>query len=185
MVQVPPLSNAYPNMPRWPYSGRTRRELDRAHAVLHLVDARSGFDDEARSIDEALPKGLQRIRVFNKIDLSGERARVDGGTGVLSVWLSVRSGEGLDLLKRSLLDLIGWHGGAEDALAARTRHLHALDVAAGHLTSAQGYLAGRVLQLDLFAEELRLAHRSLGEITGEFTADDLLGEIFSRFCIGK
>ena len=164
---------------------RTRRELDRAHAVIHLVDARTGFDAEARGIDAALPPDLRRIRVFNKIDISGEQARVESHDGVISVWLSVRSGEGLDLLQRALLDCIAWHGGAEDALAARGRHLHALDLAIGHLEAAQRCLTGAVLQLDLFAEELRLAHRALGEITGEFTPDDLLGEIFSRFCIGK
>lgn len=164
---------------------RTRRELERAHAVVHLVDARSGFDAEARAIDAALPAGLPRIRVFNKIDLTGEQARAEEHAGVLTVWLSVRVGEGLDLLRRALLDRVAWHGGAEDALAARTRHLHALDRAVEHLDMAARCIAGDVLQLDLFAEELRLAHRALGDITGEFTPDDLLGEIFSRFCIGK
>jgi tRNA modification GTPase len=164
---------------------RTRRELERAHAVVHLVDARSGFDAEAQAIDAALPAGLPRIRVFNKIDLSGEQARAEEHAGVLTVWLSVRVGEGLDLLRRALLDRVAWHGGAEDALAARTRHLHALDRAVEHLDMATRCIAGEVLQLDLFAEELRLAHLALGEITGEFTPDDLLGEIFSRFCIGK
>ncbi|MDY0054922.1 MAG: tRNA uridine-5-carboxymethylaminomethyl(34) synthesis GTPase MnmE [Methyloversatilis sp.] len=164
---------------------RTRRELERAHAVVHLVDARSGFDAEAQAIDAALPAGLPRIRVFNKIDLTGEQARAEEQAGVLTVWLSVRVGEGLDLLRRALLDRVAWHGGAEDALAARTRHLHALDRAVEHLDMAARCIGGEVLQLDLFAEELRLAHRALGDITGEFTPDDLLGEIFSRFCIGK
>jgi tRNA modification GTPase len=164
---------------------RTRRELERAHAVVHLVDTRSGFDAEAQAIDAALPAGLPRIRVFNKIDLTGEQPRAEEHAGVLTVWLSVRVGEGLDLLRRALLDRVAWHGGAEDALAARTRHLHALDRAVEHLNAAARCIAGELLQLDLFAEELRLAHRALGEITGEFTPDDLLGEIFSRFCIGK
>lgn len=164
---------------------RTRRELERAHAVVHLVDTRSGFDAEAQAIDAALPAGLPRIRVFNKIDLTGEQPRAEEHAGVLTVWLSVRVGEGLDLLRRALLDRVAWHGGAEDALAARTRHLHALDRAVEHLNAAARCIAGELLQFDLFAEELRLAHRALGEITGEFTPDDLLGEIFSRFCIGK
>jgi tRNA modification GTPase len=164
---------------------RTRRELDRAHAVVHLVDARTGFDDGARAIDAAMPAGLRRIRVFNKIDLCGSAAKVEVRDGVVSVWLSVRENNGLDLLQRALLDCIDWHGGAEDALSARSRHLHALDDAVSHLQAAGVCISGKVLQLDLFAEELRLAHRALGDITGEFTPDDLLGEIFSRFCIGK
>ncbi|WP_026188287.1 tRNA uridine-5-carboxymethylaminomethyl(34) synthesis GTPase MnmE [Methyloversatilis universalis] len=164
---------------------RTRRELERAHAVLHLVDAATGFDTEAQVIDAQLPSGLPRIRVFNKIDLLGSAARSELCDGVVNVWLSVRSGEGLDLLQRALLDCVAWQGGAEDALAARTRHLHALDRAVEHLEAARRCISGAVLQLELFAEELRLAHRALGDITGEFTPDDLLGEIFSRFCIGK
>ncbi|MBP6095871.1 MAG: tRNA uridine-5-carboxymethylaminomethyl(34) synthesis GTPase MnmE [Methyloversatilis sp.] len=164
---------------------RTRRELERAHAVVQLIDARSGFDHGAQAIDAALPPGLRRVRVFNKIDLTGEQARTETRDGVVSVWLSVLSGEGLDLLQRTLLDCIAWHGGAEDALSARSRHLYALDSAVGHLEAARASIAGKTLRLDLLAEELRLAHRALGDITGEFTADDLLGEIFSRFCIGK
>ena len=132
-----------------------------------------------------MPAGLPRIRVFNKIDLSSDSAKAEARDGVVSVWLSVRENIGLDLLRRALLDCINWQGGAEDALSARSRHLYALDDAVRHLHSAVACLEGKVLQLDLFAEELRLAHRALGDITGEFTSDDLLGEIFSRFCIGK
>lgn len=164
---------------------RTLRELEKANAVLHVVDASTGFDATARAIDASLPEGLLRIRVFNKIDLSGDQPRTDRHEGLTTVWLSVRNGEGLDLLRRALLDCVAWHGGAEDALSARSRHLYALDRAVEHLDAAQCCLSGSALRLDLFAEELRLAHRSLGEITGQFTADDLLGEIFSRFCIGK
>lgn len=164
---------------------RTKRELDRAHAVVHLIDATTGFDAAARRIDEGLPEGLKRIRVFNKIDLTDDLPHSEHAGDVVSVWLSAREGSGLDLLRATLLDCIGWHGGAEDALSARARHLHALDRAIDRLGVAHACIAGKVLQLDLFAEELRLAHRALGEITGEFTPDDLLGEIFSRFCIGK
>ncbi len=164
---------------------RTRRELERAHAVLHLVDAATGFDAAAQAIDAQLPTGLPRIRVFNKIDLLDAPARSEVRDGVVSVWLSVRIGAGLDLLQKALLDCVAWQGGAEDALAARTRHLHALDRAVDHLEAAGRCISGAVLRLELFAEELRLAHRALGDITGEFTPDDLLGEIFSRFCIGK
>lgn len=164
---------------------RTRRELDRAHAVLHLIDTRTGFDAASRAIDEGLPTGLHRLRVFNKIDLSGEPPRMEKVGAITSVWLSARDGQGLALLRTALLDYIGWQGGTEDALCARARHLHALDAAIGRLEAARTAISGGVFQLDLLAEELRLAHRALGEITGEFTPDDLLGEIFSRFCIGK
>lgn len=164
---------------------RTRRALDRAHAAVHLIDATTGFDTAARSIDDGLPAGLKRIRVFNKIDLTGDPPHFERTSDVVSIWLSACQGAGLNLLRTALLDCIGWHGGAEDALSARARHLHALDAAIDRLDAARNCIAGKVLQLDLFAEELRLAHRALGEITGEFTPDDLLGEIFARFCIGK
>jgi tRNA modification GTPase len=164
---------------------RTRRELERAHAVLHLIDSRDGFDDAAQAIDAALPSGLKRIRVYNKIDLTGEAASAEVQDGIASIRMSLRTLDGLDLLRQALLDSVAWHGGAEDALAARSRHLHALDISVTHLETAQRCVSGDVLQLDLLAEELRLAHRALGDITGEFTPDDLLGEIFSRFCIGK
>lgn len=164
---------------------RTRRELERAHAVVHLVNASVGFDHAAQGIDAELPAGLTRIRVFNKIDLSGEEAHTETHDGVVNVWVSVRNGLGLDLLRAALLARVAWHGGAEDALAARTRHLHALDRAVEHLEASARCIGGHQLHLELFAEELRLAHRALGDITGQFTPDDLLGEIFSRFCIGK
>ena len=94
--------------------------------------------------------------------------------------LSARSGEGIDLLRQELLRIVGWHP-AEDVFIARERHLRALLAARQHIDAARVQLP----QLELFAEELRLAQRSLGTITGEYTADDLLGEIFGRFCIGK
>jgi tRNA modification GTPase len=164
---------------------RTRRELSRAHAVVHLIDASTGFDDGARAIDATLPSTLPRIRVFNKIDISGEVAGVQHEGTLTTVWLSVKTGQGLALLSRVLLERVAWTGGGEDALSARTRHLHALDRAAAHVARAEQCIAGDLLQLELFAEELRWAHQALGEITGEFTPDDLLGEIFTRFCIGK
>jgi tRNA modification GTPase len=102
----------------------------------------------------------------------------------VAVFLSARSGEGIDLLRRELLHIAGWHP-AEDVFIARERHLRALAAAHAHITAAREVVARAQPPLEVFAEELRLAHRSLGEITGEFTADDLLGVIFSRFCIGK
>jgi tRNA modification GTPase len=101
------------------------------------------------------------------------------------VWLCARSGEGVDLLRREMLATVGLAENLEDSFLARERHLAALREAAQHLTAAAVLLAGDAAPLELFAEELREAQVALSRITGEFTADDLLGEIFSRFCIGK
>ena len=163
---------------------RSWREIERADVVVLLVDARAGVADADRVILERLPRTLRRITVHNKIDLAGCAAgRHEEAEGV-AVLLSARSGEGIDLLRRELLHIAGWHP-AEDVFIARERHLRALAAAHAHITAAREVVARAQPPLEVFAEELRLAHRSLGEITGEFTADDLLGVIFSRFCIGK
>lgn len=160
---------------------RTWREIEDADVIVHLVDSRVGWGDAEREIDSRLPDGIPRVRVFNKIDLTGEQvSRVDG-VGHVSVRVSVRNGAGLDLLRQVLLDAVGWVPEGEDVFLARERHLVALRASLGHVETAFS-LGG---SLDLFAEELRVAHDALGEITGQFTADDLLGVIFSRFCIGK
>ena len=104
---------------------------------------------------------------------------------VSSVWLSAKTGEGIDGLRHLLLELAGWQPGGESTFIARERHLIALRAAGGHVEAAEAHARERAQQLDLFAEELRLAQERLNEITGEFSADDLLGVIFSRFCIGK
>ncbi len=104
---------------------------------------------------------------------------------VSSVWLSAKTGEGIDGLRRLLLELAGWQASGESTFIARERHLIALRAARAHVEAAEAHACERAQQLDLFAEELRLAQERLNEITGEFTADDLLGVIFSRFCIGK
>ncbi|MBT9522593.1 MAG: tRNA uridine-5-carboxymethylaminomethyl(34) synthesis GTPase MnmE, partial [Dechloromonas sp.] len=98
--------------------------------------------------------------------------------------LSARSGEGIELLRQELLRIAGWHQ-AEDVFIARERHLRALSAAQEHIAAARNVVEGSFPALELFAEELRLTQQSLSQITGEFTADDLLGVIFSRFCIGK
>ncbi len=103
--------------------------------------------------------------------------------GALS--LSAVTGDGLDALRHRLLELAGWHARPEGLFIARTRHVHALRRTRSHLAEAQAQAALADAALDLLAEELRLAQNALSEITGEFTADDLLGEIFGRFCIGK
>jgi tRNA modification GTPase len=132
-------------------------------------------------ISARLPQDKPILRVWNKLDLIGEPARASDG----AVWLSARTGEGVDLLRAELLRLAGWQGGGEDTFIARERHLRALRAARVHLDAAGGHARQGAGQLDLFAEELRLAQEQLGSITGKFLADDLLGVIFSRFCIGK
>ena len=102
----------------------------------------------------------------------------------MTLELSAKAGLGVDLLQQELLRVAGWHQ-AEDVFIARERHLRALSLARDHLSAARAIVDGPVPALELFAEELRLSQQALSEITGEFTADDLLGVIFSRFCIGK
>jgi tRNA modification GTPase len=99
--------------------------------------------------------------------------------------ISAKQGEGLEALRQRLLDLAGWQHAGDGLFMARERHLQALRRVGEHLALAHEHLAAQAEHLDLLAEELRLAQVALGEITGEFSADDLLGEIFSRFCIGK
>jgi tRNA modification GTPase len=156
---------------------RTWSELGRADLALLIVDARTEVAAEDEVIAAQLPPSLPRIVVHNKIDLAdiAPRAAAD------AVYLSAKTGAGVELLKRRLLERAGWHSGEESVFIARERHLVALRHAAERLAAAADQLAAP----ELFAEELRLAHRELGAITGEFTADDLLGAIFARFCIGK
>ena len=157
---------------------RTWREIARADVILHLVEAGVGADGD---LDARLPQGVERIVVANKIDLAGlPPGRVEAG-GRVRLQVSARSGEGVELVRQELLRIAGWHAHGEDVILARERHLLALREALGHVEAAGTQLGA----LELFAEELRLAQEELGTITGEFSADDLLGVIFSRFCIGK
>ncbi len=159
---------------------RTWREIEKADVVVLLVDARNGITDADRDILQQLPAHLLRVTVFNKIDLAGGRPeRLEAADGVV-LSVSAKQGDGIDLLRAELLRIAGWHP-AEDVFIARERHLRALAETREHLEMAGLQLP----QLELFAEELRLAQHSLGRITGAFSADDLLGEIFGRFCIGK
>lgn len=156
---------------------RTRSAAEKADLILVLLDARQGMTADDQTILATLPPDTPRLFVFNKCDLLD----ADGALGDADhLYLSAKTGDGLDELRRRLLTLIGWHQEA-GVFMARERHLRALDVARGHLARA----ADEAARAELFAEELRLAQEALNSITGEFTADDLLGEIFSRFCIGK
>ncbi|MGZ8982178.1 MAG: tRNA modification GTPase, partial [Burkholderiaceae bacterium] len=164
---------------------RTLAELERADAVLHLVDAMHPDRDAdvMRQVEARVGRGVPVLTVLNKIDLAAQPPRVDGDR----VWLSAKTGAGVDLLRDELKRVAGWERETtgETLILARTRHVEALERARRHLASAAEHAAQRDTALDLFAEELRLAGSALGDISGEFTADDLLGVIFSRFCIGK
>jgi tRNA modification GTPase len=155
---------------------RTWAAVEKADVALLLVDAAHGLGEREAAILQRLP-AVARLTIHNKIDVSLDAPRVAGD----EIWLSAKTGAGVELLRDKLLEAAGWQAAGEGAFMARARHLDALSRAAGHLAAARESAA----QLELFAEELRLAQAALSEITGEFTADDLLGEIFSKFCIGK
>ena len=164
---------------------RTLAEIERADVVLHLVDAADPSADAEvlERVSRRTGRGVPLLTVINKIDLTGEVPAVDGAT----IRLSALTGRGLDLLRAELYRLAGWDRttGGENVYLARERHLQALHQARDHLEAASAHAERRDAVLDLFAEELRLAQNELAAITGEFSADDLLGVIFSRFCIGK
>ena len=163
---------------------RTWQEIERADVVLLLVDARAGIADADRAILARMPERLQRITVHNKIDLLAQAPERHPESDGIAISLSAKANLGIDLLRQELLRIAGWHQ-TEDVFIARERHLRALASAQDHVAAARAIVESGFPALELFAEELRLAQQALGEITGEFTADDLLGVIFSRFCIGK
>jgi len=160
---------------------RTWQAVEKASLALLVVDAALGVTDPDEAILAKLPSGLAVIRVFNKIDLHQIPSHIESPASVTDIYLSAKSGDGIPLLREHLLRAAGWQPSGEGAFMARERHIRALMAARGALTAAHGHW----LQLELVAEELRLAQNSLNTITGEFGSDDLLGEIFSRFCIGK
>jgi tRNA modification GTPase len=149
---------------------RTQQELARADVVLAIHEA-GGAAELA-----GLPQAAARIDVFNKIDLVPAFVAPAGAVGV-----SARTGAGIEALRKRILEAAGWSATGEDVFLARKRHLRGLEGAREHVAAA----SREVQRWELAAEELRLAQRALGGIVGEFTADDLLGEIFSRFCLGK
>jgi len=173
---------------------RARNEIARADRVLYVVDA--GIADKDRDEDaaqnpapwaaelEQLPAGIPVTLVFNKIDLTSAPARLDETADPPKVFLSARTGSGLDLLRSHLKAAAGYGDTEIGAFSARRRHLDALSRARQHVQAAVDTLSNS-RAFELFAEDLRLAQHALGEITGEFTSEDLLGEIFGSFCIGK
>ncbi|HEV8260529.1 MAG TPA: tRNA uridine-5-carboxymethylaminomethyl(34) synthesis GTPase MnmE [Burkholderiales bacterium] len=160
---------------------RAWREIGQADVALLVVDVTRGMADADRAILAKLPKKVNRIFVFNKIDLSGESPSARELEDRVEIRVSARSGAGLELLRAKILQGVGWRPAEEAQFMARERHLRALREADAALARA----TGQTKAIELFAEELRLAQQSLSGITGQFSADDLLGEIFSRFCIGK
>lgn len=160
---------------------RTWQAVAKADLALVLVDSQEGVGADLSEILARLPDALPRVFVFNKIDLSSGQAQQDDFQGHPAVHLSAKTHAGVDLLKARLLQMIGFSGGSEGVYLARARHMDAIGRASRHLEQA----AIAWQQVEIFAEELRLAQNALSEITGEFTPDDLLGVIFSRFCIGK
>jgi len=160
---------------------RTWKEIERADLILHMQDARDHAAPPDPSIMDRLPPRTPVLRVFNKIDLIEDDTPLEAGT----LRISAKQGLGLDALRSEILKIAGWNPGIESPWMARERHMQALNTAADHLALATAHAAHDDRVLDLFAEELRLAHQSLTAITGVFTSDDLLGEIFSSFCIGK
>ena len=138
----------------------------------------------AQGLAEKLPKAVPVIDVWNKLDAAADTA-LPGLPAHAGVRLSAKTGAGLEELRRKLLDVAGWQSAPEGVYIARERHVQALRRVDTHLGEASAHLAAQAQSLDLLAEELRLAQNALSEITGEFTSDDLLGVIFSSFCIGK
>ena len=173
---------------------RATAELQRADRILYVLDSALSEQPLAAELHsepaaggpaaDVLAAGAPVTWVVNKIDLVGGVPRVEVSGGVTRVFVSARTGAGLDLLRAHLKASAGFHDAEAGAFSARRRHLDALGRARALVERAAETL--RTTQaVELFAEDLRLAQHCLGEITGEVTSDDLLGEIFGSFCIGK
>ena len=160
---------------------RARAEIGRADLVLYVVDATTEPGPDAlREELEALPAGVPVLVVWNKVDL----VRGLSPQGTVPVFISAKTGLGLDELRARLKERAGYGQGGTGTFSARARHVEALGRARGHFERAREMLAARS-SFELVAEELRLGHDALGEITGGVSSDNLLGRIFGSFCIGK
>ncbi|MBS0569469.1 MAG: tRNA uridine-5-carboxymethylaminomethyl(34) synthesis GTPase MnmE [Proteobacteria bacterium] len=161
---------------------RARAELGRADIAILVTESAQADADSA--LLDACAMGASRVVVHNKIDLLGEAASAQTlQNGEIHIYLSAQAGTGMELLRETLKRLAGCGDATQGAFSARTRHVQALETVCAHLRVAQEHLDQRAGELA--AEELRRAQQALGEITGQFTSDDLLGKIFSTFCIGK
>jgi tRNA modification GTPase len=159
---------------------RTKQAINKSDAVLLIEDATKKSDIAITRILDQIPTNIPRIHVVNKIDLIGALPRAEIHEGVSYIYVSAKTDSGVRLLKDKLLQMIGWHG-ESGVFMARARHIESI-VRAGDLLE---HATTRAHAPELLAEDLRLAQMALNEITGRFSSDDLLGEIFSRFCIGK
>ena len=167
-------------------------EIAKADVVLFLHDLtrlqapdyQAGERQIRQLLAQSVSPGVPVLDVWNKADLA-QRADTPDDALADGIAMSAKTGLGLDTLRARLLALAGWQTGAEGVYIARARHVNTLARVLAHLAQAQGWLNQQTQAIELLAEELRLAHNALSEITGAFSADDLLGEIFSKFCIGK
>ncbi|MBA3563074.1 MAG: tRNA uridine-5-carboxymethylaminomethyl(34) synthesis GTPase MnmE [Gammaproteobacteria bacterium] len=164
---------------------RSREQIAQADRVLLIVDAADPqSDDESRRLLDESARDVPLTIVRNKIDLTGEQAGVEQRNGSALLRISAATGAGLEELRAHLEACVGYRSGDAGLLTARRRHLDALATARAHVEAGRAELLASAAG-DLLAEELRLAQRALGEITGEVTSDALLGRIFASFCIGK
>jgi tRNA modification GTPase len=167
-------------------------QIAAADAVLFLHDltrhqlpAYAAADQKIQNVlNDKLPSTVALIHVWNKCDVADIKANAANKT-TQDIDLSAKTGQGIDVLRTQLLSAAGWHPANEGLYLARERHVQALKRVQSHLEFADAHLRAQAQSLDLLAEELRLSQTALNEITGEFSADDLLGVIFSSFCIGK
>lgn len=162
---------------------RAREEIGSADMILWVYDAADGIDQEMVDI-AGFPHDVPVTLICNKIDKTDAQSCIEERADGVTVSLSAKSGDGVDLLREHLKQSMGYHGEDEGEFIARRRHLDAIKRALTYIESGKSALESS-LSGELLAEDLRQAQNALGEITGEFTADDLLGEIFSSFCIGK
>ncbi|MGK0420090.1 MAG: tRNA modification GTPase [Candidatus Pseudothioglobus sp.] len=160
---------------------RAYTEINNADVVLLVFDAKDEIPDF--SILPDLVKNKPIICIRNKIDLINTKSNVNKLDNQLEVWLSAKNGDGVDLLRKALAEFAGLNSAGEGVFLARKRHIDSIDETLIYIDSAIEQLEGGASEL--VAEDLRQAGMSLGQITGEFSSDDLLGEIFSSFCIGK
>jgi tRNA modification GTPase len=153
-----------------------------ADLVIFLTDPSSASDGLRGKILESLPSRCPFLDVVNKADLLSESQKSAPAGGIV---ISAKTGEGIDALREKILETVGWGGSQEGVILARRRHLDCLERASEHIEKSEQFAANGNNSLELFAEELFLAQNHLGQITGKLLPDDLLGKIFSQFCIGK
>lgn len=162
---------------------RAREQIANADHALWVFDGRHDSDNQSL-VDAQLPSDLAVTRIHNKIDLTGTQAGIEHRGDAVEIRLSAKTGDGISLLREHLKSLVSYEGSGEGDFSARARHLDALRRVRSSLEAGEQALQGQRAG-ELLAEDLRQAQLALSTVTGEFTADDLLGEIFSSFCIGK